>query len=193
MSFKAVIFDMDGVIVDTEPEYQRVELELVSNSGDAISIADFKEYKGVHPIVMWTDIKKKHHLPQTVGELYEAEKKMMEAYYKKGKLRVIKPTVKLIKQAHKNGYKTAVASASEKVNILQVLKRLRISKYFDAVVSCNDVEKSKPDPDIYLLAAKLLGVSTAECVVIEDSIAGTISAKTAGMKALARIAISVVA
>lgn len=184
MSLKAVIFDMDGVIVDTEPEYQKVELELACKYGVPISISEINAYKGVHPIVMWQDIKEKYNLHHSVKELYEEEMNIMETYYRVGKLRVIQPTVSLIKKVHQSGLRIAVVSSSDKVNIFQTLKRLRVRRYFDTVVSGNDVEHSKPYPDAYLLAARLLGVSADECIVIEDSVAGVTSAKAAGMKVI---------
>lgn len=182
MNLQAVIFDMDGVIVDTEPEYQRVELELVHQVDSSITVSDLQRYTGIHPLNMWRDVQAKYNLPQTPQQLYEQEEQRMHAYYQHGRLQVIEPTIRLIEQVHAGGYRMAIASSSEKENILQVLKRVQIEPYFDAVVSNDDVQRSKPYPDIYLLAAQRLGVAPQACVVIEDSAAGTASAQAAGMQ-----------
>lgn len=184
MGLKAVIFDMDGVIVDTEPEYLRVETELIKELNISVSEEELKEFSGINPLIMWQKIKEKYNLEKAAQELYLKEAELMERYYEKGALKAIKPTVDLIKELYRNGYKTAVASSSEKVNILHTLIRLKIKRYFDAIVSNNDVQNCKPKPDIYLLAARLLGTEPKDCVVIEDSIAGVIAAKDAGMKVI---------
>lgn len=183
MVLRAVIFDMDGVIVDTEPEYQKVELELMKKFHIPFGTSDLQRYTGVNPILMWKEIKEKNgHLKLSANELYAYEAKMMEIYYDSGNLNIIEPTIKLIEKVHKSGQKIGIASSSEKVNICRVLERVNIGHFFDAVVSNNDVSRCKPMPDIYLLAAEILCVNPRECVVIEDSISGVASAKSAGMK-----------
>jgi len=184
MALKAVIFDMDGVIVDTEPEYIRTTALMLKKYKHDVDECDLEKYKGIDSLDMWQDIKKSYALEASAQELFSEEKETIEEHYRKGDLQAITPTASLIKKINKKGYKTAVASSSEKKNILQVLERLALSPYFDIVVSRNDVDKGKPAPDIYLLTARQLGVSPHECVVIEDSIAGTQSAKSAGMKVI---------
>lgn len=184
MALKAVIFDMDGVIVDSEPEYQRVGMELIKKHDDSITLDHLKEYTGIDSLTVWSQIKERFNLPQTAEELCRAEEKLMQKHYEHGELRVIEPTISLIKSAHKKGYLTGVASSSERVNINLVLNRLNIADYLDAVVSGSEVPRHKPFPDIYLHTAELLGVGAEECIVIEDSLAGVAAARAAGMQVI---------
>lgn len=181
-SIKAVIFDMDGVIVDSEPEYQRVELELMERFNIPYGVSDLRRFTGVNPILMWREIKEKlPNIELTAEELYVHETNMMRDYYRGDHVRAIKPALKLIRHIYESGYKMGVASSSERENVCWVLERLKISHCFSAVVTNNDVSRCKPSPDIYCLASKLLGVEPRECVAIEDSAAGVASARAAGM------------
>lgn len=184
MKLKAVLFDMDGIIIDSEPEYFKIEMALVKSLGIQFNEDDQRSYVGVNPHVMWGRIKKEYNLKQSVDELYSSEAKMIDKYYEYGVLNVIRPTVKLIKETYQNGCLCAVVSSSERKNIYHVLKRLKMREYFKFVVSNDDVKRCKPMPDIYLLAAKFLHVAPSDCIVIEDSIPGVIAAKAAGMKVI---------
>lgn len=184
MGLKAVLFDMDGVIVDSEPEYFRIEMELFKRFNVGFNEQDQGRFVGINPLIMWQEIKDKYELTQTVKELYDIEADMMREYYAVGELKVIDPIQQLIQEIFDHGFLCAVASSSDKENIYQVLKRLALSDFFKAVVSNNDVERCKPLPDIYLLAAKRLRVQPSECIVIEDSNAGVTAAQAAGMKVI---------
>ena len=184
MALKAVIFDMDGVIVDSEPEYQRVEMEMVKKFDVSVTLDHLKEYTGIDSITMWARIRERFNLPQTSEELCREEERLMREYYKSGELKVIEPTVSLIKAAHKKGCRTGIASASGKENIADVLRRLNIGDYVEAAVSGSEVPRHKPYPDIYLHTAQLLGAKPEECVVIEDSLAGVAAARAAGMRVI---------
>lgn len=182
MALKAVLFDMDGVIINSEPEYFKVEMELFKKLDINFTEDNQKKYVGINPLVMWKEIKEEYNLIQTANELYDAEAKMIQEYYANGELNAIMPTLDLILDVYNHGYLCAVASSSEKQNIYHVLNRLGLKVYFKAVVSNNDVERCKPMPDIYLLAAQMLNVKPSECIVIEDSRAGVTAAKAANMK-----------
>jgi len=184
MALKAVIFDMDGVIVDSEPQYQRVEMEIVKRFDDSVTPNHFREYTGIDSVTMWARIRERFDLPQTAEELCREEERLMRQYYQSGELKVIEPTVSLIKSAHEAGYRTGIASASGKENIAAVLRRLGIGDYVDAAVSGSEVPRHKPHPDIYLHTAHILGVRPEECVVIEDSPAGVSAARAAGMRVI---------
>jgi len=184
MALKAVIFDMDGVIVDSEPEYQRVGMELVKKYGASVTLDYLREYTGIDSMTMWAHIRERFSLPPTAQELCREEERLMRQYYENGKLQVIEPAVSLIKSAHETGYRTGIASASGKENIAAVLRRVNIGDFVDAAVSGSEVPRHKPHPDIYLHTAQLLGVKPEECVVIEDSLAGVAAARAAGMRVI---------
>ena len=185
MDIKAVIFDMDGVIVNSEPEYQRIELELMKRFHIPYDESDLRRFTGVNSVLMWREIKEKFpELEFTAEEIYEHEARMMREHYRSDQLLTIKPALKLINHVFESGYKMAVASSSDRENVHHVLERLNIGQYFSAIVTNDDVTRCKPSPDIYFLAARLLGVEAREALVIEDSMAGVAAARAAGMRVI---------
>jgi HAD superfamily hydrolase (TIGR01509 family) len=102
----------------------------------------------------------------------------------KGRITAIPHAIALIKQLKGEGYKLAVASASTTAFIIYVLGSLEIRKYFDAITSADEVIHGKPAPDIFLLAAKKLGVEPQNATVIEDGRSDMVGAKKAGMKCI---------
>ena len=181
---KAVLFDMDGVIVDSEPEYCRVEMKIADQFNIPFSIEEQESYKGINPITMWEKLVSKHDLPYTAEMLYQTEKNEMANYYKSGDIHAIPSTIELIKMLKSSGILLAVCSSSEKNNVINTLKRLNVISDINVVVTYNDVYKSKPHPEIFLTAAEKLTVSPLECIVVEDSLNGIIAAKAAGMKVI---------
>ena len=118
-------------------------------------------------------------------ELYDSESTLIKKYYAQGELIPIPKTLDLLKKLHRNGtWLCGLVTSSDRDNMNQVIFRLKLSQYFQVAISNDDVDRCKPYPDIYLLAAKRIGVRPSECVVIEDSKPGIASAKAAGMKVI---------
>ncbi len=181
---KAVLFDMDGVIVDTEPEYIRLELRLARENGMPLTRKEQARYRGVSAAEMWPDMTRRHGSPADPERIAQIEYERMGEYYHDGPLRPIHSTVRLLKRCAKAGLKIAIATSSTADNAADVVRRLGLGPYVQAIAVADLVERGKPAPDIFLLAAKLLGVGPGECVVIEDSDKGVQAAKAAGMKAI---------
>lgn len=181
---KAVLFDMDGVLIDSEPEYKRVEYKLCRDLGFVLSEEDKKRFVGCGAIITWTIFKEKYGFPQEPAEIVEMEGRVMADYYMNGELVPIGIMVDLLKQCSRRGLTIAVATSSAKKSAEAVIERIGIKGYVDAVVSGEMAKNPKPAPDVFLLTAELLGVLPEECVVIEDSKNGIASAKEAGIKAL---------
>lgn len=181
---KAIIFDMDGVIIDSEPLHIKLERELFKNLGLNISHEEHLSFVGSTSHYMWDAVKNKYNLPYTVEELVEADRTKYLNYISspEGSIKPIDGVNELIKELHSCGLKLAVASSSPIDVIELVVKTLKLDKYFDVLVTGDYVDKSKPEPDIFLYAANKLGVKPDECVVIEDSYNGVQAAKKAGMK-----------
>ena len=182
---KGVLFDMDGVLVDTEPEYMRVEVGMCKALGITLTEQKKRIYVGGGPLAMWTDLKKKHGFADDPAELTRKEMRMMDEYYKSGVLLPIEPTVRLLKKYAQAGLKTAVATSSKRENASHVIRRIGLERYVLALASGDMVRQTKPAPDIFLLAAEALGAKPDECVVIEDARNGITAAKKAGMRAVA--------
>ncbi len=181
---KAVLFDMDGVLIDSEPEYRRIEEVLFRSIGIILDVEDVKGNAGKGVLDMWSEAKEKFGFDEDPLLLMKAEAQMIKEYYQSDRLKAIKPSLVLLKSCAKSGLKTAVATSSGEKNARIIVEKLGVGGCVDAVAAGDMVERTKPSPDIFLLAASLLKVSPKECVVIEDAVNGIIAAKAAGMKAV---------
>ncbi|OGS21043.1 MAG: phosphatase [Elusimicrobia bacterium RIFOXYA2_FULL_39_19] len=183
---EAVIFDMDGVLIDSEPFHLEVNKELFKQVGITFSEEEYTHFIGVSNKEMFAILKEKYKLTQSVEELSQMQLVGFLEYLEKEK-HIQKPipgVPELLADIKKAGLKTAVASSSDMRNIEAVLKILDIKKYFNALVSGVNVKKGKPAPDIFIETAKQLGVNPENCMVIEDAMHGVQAAKAAGMKCL---------
>lgn len=182
MSDFAVIFDMDGLLVESE-HLQSKSFEKVLkhfgikpeyNASGTIQIA------GVTAKRNFELIKRKHDIPLSPDELVELKDEIYSEIIDEG-IDPMPGAHKLIAELRKVKTKIAVASSSIPGDIEKVLKQIKLFDEFDAIVSGSEVSHSKPEPDIFLEAAKRLGIKPNKCVVLEDAEVGVISAKRAGM------------
>ncbi|QGY46912.1 HAD-IA family hydrolase [Maribellus comscasis] len=185
-NFNAVIFDMDGVLVNSEPFYFEVERQNFEKLGLNISDEEHQTFQGTATDLMWKRLKTKYKLPHSIPELVEMTNSIVSPYFES--LENIEPmpgVKKLIQLLTKKGLPLAVASSSYPDVIALILKKTDLKKYFSVVVDSQMAGASKPEPDIFLLTAAKLGVSPEECLVIEDSTNGIKAAQKAGMKVVA--------
>ena len=183
---KAIIFDMDGVLVDSENIYKVIEKELFDEVGVNIDHEEHIAYQGCSNPVMWGLIKEKHRLSHSLDHLVGLTEEKVINYF--SCLPVIEPMpgiVDLLKYLKKKGIKLALASSSTIDVIRIILARTGLGLYFDAVADCIEAGAGKPDPAIFLLAQKKLGIPKENCVVIEDSTNGINAALAAGMYCIA--------
>lgn len=172
---------MDGVLVDSEPLYLDVNQFFFKQNGFEINVEEYKSFIGISATKMWSYIKEKFNLTQTNEELKELEK---ERKYEKLKETDLVPTagvVDFLEILKKNDYILTIASSAMRKNIDLILDKLDIKKYFDFIVSGEDVTRGKPNPDIFLKVANHYDKLPTDCIVIEDSTNGVLAAKSAGM------------
>ncbi|MFH1182001.1 MAG: HAD family phosphatase [Candidatus Woesearchaeota archaeon] len=181
---KAVIFDMDGVIIDSEAIHLEADNEVLKEFGKSLSEKENLKYVGTCNEEFYSDMKKKFNLPISVEELVR-RKVEIDIKLVGEKAKPILPTLELIKLLSKNKYKLALASSLATLQIESILRKLNLKKYFETIVSVDCVAKAKPSPEMFLKAANLLGVKNSDCIVIEDSDKGVMAAKAAGMKVIA--------
>lgn len=181
---KAVIFDMDGVIIDSEPTHMKLENEAYKKLGIDVSTDEHHSFVGTTSYYMWEVLKNKYKLNQTLEELVDYDRNIYFKYLVSDECEIIliNGVKELIKDLHENGVKLAIASSSPLNVIEAVAKKFKIEQYFEAFVTGDFVKKSKPEPDIFIFASEKLGVNPRNCVVIEDSHNGVLAAKKAGMK-----------
>lgn len=179
---KKVIFDMDGVIVDSEPYYKDLYEVLYKKHGIYVLEEEKDSFVGCPSTNVWLYLKEKHNLPQSIEVLTAMES---DGYYEfiqtVEDLEPIEGIQALLETFKNNGVKCSVASSSTRRVIEYVVEKLQIKQYFDHIISGDEVEHGKPAPDIFLEIAKRYGNSPKEFLVIEDSCNGVTAAKTAGM------------
>jgi HAD superfamily hydrolase (TIGR01509 family) len=182
---KCVIFDMDGVIINSEPIHVASEKDLFDSLGVHITQTEHDSFIGTTSTIMWRRIKKNYGLAQTIPELITLERAYYLKYLEREQdLKPVAGVVKLITKLKAHDFLLSVASSSPHSQIDLILDRFDLRAYFRAVVSGDDVENGKPHPDIFLKTARLLNVLPEKCIVIEDSYNGVTAAVKAKMKCI---------
>jgi beta-phosphoglucomutase len=185
-SYKAIIFDMDGVLVNSEPHHVIIEKQLFADLNLNISDEEHSCYMGKSSEQMWREIISKHNLSQRAEELTKRNTDNIINYFSNlREIELMPGIVNLLKEMSLKGIPLAVASSADEKTIEIILARTGLEKYFLYKVSSGLVGKSKPEPDIYLYTAGLLCVKPEECLVIEDSANGIRAAKSANMLCIA--------
>lgn len=183
---KAIIFDMDGVLVNTEPHHIILEKKLFERLGLQIGEEEHQSFLGKSTRQMWIEIAKNHDLHDTAGRHAEENRKEIIRHFTATDEIEIMPGIKsLLERINTKEIPVALASSSIAEVVELILSKTGLKEYFRHIVSLEAVGKSKPEPDIYLYTARLLKVSPVECLVIEDSPNGIKAAKAAGMTCIA--------
>lgn len=183
---KAVIFDMDGVLIDSEPDHYKIEQKIFDKLGIKISCSEHERFCGTTSDYMWKTLKEKYNLKQSLKQLVQMDRTSYFKYLNDSaeKICAIDGVKELIQKIDENNIIMAVASSSPVPVIKTVIKILNFDKYFKALVSGDEVKSSKPAPDIFLAAAGKINVKPSECLVVEDSENGVKAAKRAEMKCI---------
>ena len=184
---KAVIFDMDGVIVDSEPLHFEVCMEVARKLGHKVEKDYFNKYVGVSNPVMWKEIIEELQLEKSLDKILELQLELTIKLFNESSLGAISGIIKLMEDLKRNGIVCAIASSSPVIFIEAVVKKLGLEKYLEFYFSGETLEKSKPEPDIFIETAKKLGINFGEAIVIEDSTHGVEAAKRAEMKCIGYI------
>ncbi|MCL2856116.1 MAG: HAD family phosphatase [Oscillospiraceae bacterium] len=179
---KAVLFDMDGVLLDSEiPSFSLLRNTLVKK-GAEITLEDLLErYTGVTSNDIYAELIEKYSFGQSVDEFRLEHRRLSGNYYMEGPMSPMPGVVELLEHLCDHGKRMAVVSSTHSQNVLFVLNRLSILRYFDAIVCGDMVEKTKPSPEGYLKATEYLGLAPSDCLIVEDSPIGIRAAKNAGI------------
>jgi len=179
----AVVFDMDGVLVDSEPVHKRALQGVLARRGLRITDSEYVGITGLNHESFWRWIVDNFSLPAEAGSYAIEYEDLLLPMLATG-LQAAEGVQKVIQLLHSKGIPMAVASSSSRRVVDFTLSTIGLSTAFRVVLSGRDVRRGKPDPEIYLLAADRLGVRPADCVAVEDSAYGMAAAKAAGMRVI---------
>lgn len=183
--FEAVIFDMDGVLVDSEPVHFESTVRVMAEFGHTFTDADNRRFIGSTDRVMFNTLVAQHGLTEPIELLIEKRKAIYLDLIQNGALVWREGVCELVGDLAIDGHTLAVASSGLKRIIEFTLARGEIRDHFKAVVSADDIPAPKPSPEIYLEAARRIGIDPSFCAAIEDTDVGVRAAKNAGMFAIA--------
>lgn len=179
---KGVLFDMDGVIVDTEPLHHKAYYSMFNTVGIEVSDALYQSFTGQSTINICKKLCDHFQLAQTPERLVQLKRNAFkELFANDPSLTLIEGVLDLIKEYHANGLSLVLASSASMMTINNVFTRFDLDQYFIAKFSGADLKQSKPHPEIFEKAAEATGYLRSECMVIEDSTNGIKAANAAGI------------
>ena len=181
---KGVIFDLDGTLIDSEPNYYESDRLLLAEYGIAFSQADKRRYVGTGNNFMMEDLYRRYALPDGPEVLLE-EKNRLYMDLARRHTALLPEMGRLLPGLHALGLPLAVASGSSPDVLRELLEQTGILGYFSVLVSSEEVAKGKPAPDIFLETARRMACTPENLVVLEDSVSGVLSGLAAGMRVVA--------
>jgi len=182
---RAIIFDFDGVVVNSEPIHRKSFNITLKQLGITIPRKLYNEkYVGLGSLSIMEDIFRTYNIRRSAKFWVNKRMLIFRKLVRKGEVKPVKGFMKFNRLLNRIGMKKIIASGGYRANVSIMLKKLKLDNEFQ-FISREDVEKRKPDPEALLLAAKRLGVKPSECLVFEDSPYGVEAAKRAGMKCVA--------
>ena len=184
MKKHTIIFDMDGVIFDTERIYRDIWIEIYARHGYTMTNDIYKTLIGRDRKSIIDILKKRYGENYKGMEIFDECDYNLKKVIDDGKVPLKYGALEIFKYLKNNNYKMAIATSSPKTKLEMQLKIHALEDIFDAIICADDVTKSKPDPEIFLVAAKKLNSEPCDCIVIEDSPAGIKAAFNAGMTAI---------
>jgi beta-phosphoglucomutase len=179
-----IIFDMDGVIVDTAAYHFEAFARLGEEAGFNITEEQFRITFGWHNADIFPYLYGRPVPDEELARMAGRKESIFQQAIR-GKVTALPGVSELVPALKAAGFHLAIGSSTPRANVDLILGELGFQPFFEAIASGEDVIKGKPDPQVFLLAAERLGVPPERCVVIEDAVAGVQAALNAGMKALA--------
>jgi len=185
MKLKAVLFDMDGVLLESEEYINKAGVEMFREKGYQVNPDDFLEFTGMGENRYLGGVAEKNNIPFDVekdkARTYEIYKHLIH-----GHLDPLPGVRTFIRKCKEKGLKIAVATSADEVKLKMNLDEIDLPfSTFDATVNGQDIKNLKPDPDIFLETARRLETDPSDCLVIEDAVSGVKAGKSAGARVLA--------
>jgi HAD superfamily hydrolase (TIGR01509 family) len=183
-SIRAVIFDLDGVLADSEPSWDEIDAQLLREYGADYHGEYHREVLGVSYRGSVQFFKKKFKISAPTEEMMKRREKIATEFFAK-RIDLFPSAKRVLEELREMKMPLAVATSSVGASARPFLDRHRITEFFEVIITGDEIERGKPEPDIYLRTVDKLGVPADECLVIEDSLSGIAAAKAAKMRVAA--------
>jgi HAD superfamily hydrolase (TIGR01509 family) len=189
-TFRAVIFDLDGVLADSEPWWNEIDAQLLCEYGATYHGEYHREVLGVSYPIAVEFYKKKFGISARTEEMMKRRGEIATEYFanRVGLFPSTKDVLNELREIRPSGsdkLRLAVATSSVSASARPFLDRHQLTQFFDVIIAGDEIDRGKPDPDIYLRTAEKLGVVADDCLVVEDSLSGVAAAKAAKMRVAA--------
>jgi HAD superfamily hydrolase (TIGR01509 family) len=179
---KAIIFDMDGVLVNSEPLHRKAYFDMFEEFNLNVSNRLYESFTGKSTSAICKELCEIFDLSISHEKLMLSKRKHFKTVFDNDpEFQMIDGALSLIKNYFYNNLTLILASSASMTNINRIFKKFDLDKFFKAKISGADLKESKPNPEIFIKAAKLSGFNKSECIVIEDSTNGVIASKSAGI------------
>ncbi len=177
---QAVIFDMDGLLVDSEPIQFETSQLLFKRYGHKFLLKDLKNFLGVRLVEELAILKKRWRLTSTIDQL-AAERRTILFRLTREKMQLHNGAKELLMFLKRSSVPVGLGTSSERWYIDEIMHKFDLRSYFDVIITSEQVKRGKPHPEVYLTVATKLGVSPAGCLVLEDAVTGVAAARAARM------------
>lgn len=182
---QGILFDMDGVLIDSEPTHEEAIVALSGELGDPIGdktlLFSFKGAPEKHMASRFLEI-----YPETALSTEDIIRRKVEIFADLfGGVRLVEGALEFVKASHASGRKHGLTTSATRAAQQMAFEAFGFAPYFDTIITGQDIQRGKPDPEPYLLTAERLGLPPSACVVIEDSVNGILSGKAAGCVVIA--------
>jgi mannitol-1-/sugar-/sorbitol-6-/2-deoxyglucose-6-phosphatase len=184
MTFRAIIFDLDGVLADSEPWWNKIDAQLLKDYGADYHGEYHEEVLGVSYLIAIEFYKKAFNISAPTEEMMKRRGQIATEFFA-DRVGLFPRVKEVLKELQEIKLKLALATSSVSASARPFLDRHQLTQFFEVIVTGDEIFLGKPAPDIYLHTAKKLGVAANECLVIEDSLSGIAAAKAAHMRVAA--------
>jgi beta-phosphoglucomutase family hydrolase len=181
---RAVLWDMDGTLIDSEEFHWIAWRDTMANQGITITRQQFLSSFGQRNDSILPSWLGTAASPERIDKTANAKEELYRQLIHKHGISPLPGVERWVHRLHNQGWPQAIASAAPRANVEAILEALSATRVFQGIVSAEDVQRGKPDPEVYLLAASRVGVSPNRCIVVEDAAAGIEGARRAGMKSI---------